>query len=112
HPEIKATGHVRQISPEADPITRNYEVKVGLTDPPPGMFLGATLVGRVILKADSLIEIPASALTMIEDKPGVWVIDPKDLRVQRRKIAVARYAPDSVIVTNGLEPGERVVTAG
>lgn len=112
HPEIKATGKVRQISPEADPVTRNYEVKVGLTDPPSGMFLGATVVGRVRLKADSLIEIPSSALTMIENKPAVWVVNAKDQRVQRRQIAIARYAPDSVIVTGGLESGERVVTAG
>lgn len=112
HPEVKATGKVRQISPDADPVTRNYEVKVGLTDPPSGMFLGATIVGRVVLKADSLIEIPSSALTMIDDKPAVWVIDVKDRHVHRRKIAVARYAPDSVIVTNGLESGDRVVTAG
>jgi RND family efflux transporter MFP subunit len=112
HPDIKATGHVREISPEADPVTRNYQVKVGLNDPPPGMFLGATLVGKVILKSDSLIEIPSSALTMVDDKPAVWVVNAKDQRVQRRKIAVARYAPDSVIVTDGLESGERVVTAG
>jgi RND family efflux transporter MFP subunit len=112
HPDIKATGHVREISPEADPVTRNYQVKVGLNDPPPGMFLGATLVGKVILKSDSLIEIPSSALTMVDDKPAVWVVNAKDQRVQRRKIAVARYAPDSVIATDGLESGERVVTAG
>jgi hypothetical protein len=37
HPDIKATGQVREISPEADPVTRNYQVKVGLNDPPPGM---------------------------------------------------------------------------
>src|SRR5215468_1013602 len=30
HPDIKSTGKVRQISPEADPVTRNYQVKVGL----------------------------------------------------------------------------------
>jgi RND family efflux transporter MFP subunit len=112
HPEIKASGKVREISPQADPVTRNYEVKVGLTNPPSGMFLGATVVGRVILKTNSLIEIPASALTMIDDKPAVWVVDPKDQRVHRRKITVARYTPDSVIVTDGLVSGERVVTAG
>jgi multidrug efflux pump subunit AcrA (membrane-fusion protein) len=76
------------------------------------MFLEATVVGRVILKADSLIEVPSSALTMIEDKPAVWVVDGKDQRVQRRRIAVARYAPDSVIVTDGLRSGDTVVTAG
>jgi RND family efflux transporter MFP subunit len=112
HPEIKATGQVRQISPEADPVTRNYQVKVGLTDPPAGIFLGATVVGRVRLKTDSLIEIPSSALTMMEDKPAVWVVDAKDQSVHRRGIAIARHAPDSVIVTDGLNSGDRVVTAG
>lgn len=112
NPEIKATGKVREISPQADPVTRNYQVKVELADPPSGMLLGATLVGRVRLKADSLIEIPSSALTMIEDKPAVWVVDAKDQRVQRRKIAIGRHAPESVIVTEGLDSGDRVVTAG
>lgn len=112
HPEIRVTGKVRQISPEADPVTRNYEVKVELIDSPPGMLLGATVVGRVRLKADSLIEVPSSALTMIDDKPAVWVVDEKNQDVQRRKISIARYTPDSVVVTEGLESGERVVTAG
>jgi RND family efflux transporter MFP subunit len=112
HPEIKADGKVREISPQADPVTRNYQVKVELTDPPAGMFLGATILGRLKLKADSVIEIPSSSLTMIEDKPAVWVVDAKDQRVHRRQITIARHAPDSVIVTDGLEAGERVVTAG
>jgi RND family efflux transporter MFP subunit len=112
HPEIKADGKVREISPQADPVTRNYQVKVELADPPVGMFLGATVLGRLKLKAQSLIEVPSSSLTIMENKPAVWVVDPKDERVHRREIAIARYAPDSVIVTHGLESGERVVTAG
>ena len=112
HPEIKADGKVREISPQADPVTRNYQVKVELADPPAGMFLGATILGRLKLKAESVIEVPSSALTMIEDKPAVWVADGKDQRVHRREIVIARHAPDSVIVTGGLESGERVVTAG
>ena len=112
HPEIKANGKVREISPQADPVTRNYQVKVELLDPPAGMFLGATVLGRLKLKAESLIEVPSSSLTMIEDKPAVWVVDAKDQRVHRRAITIARHAPDSVIVTDGLNSGERVVTAG
>ena len=49
---------------------------------------------------------------MIEDKPAVWVVDAKDQRVHRRGIDISRHAPDSVIVTDGLNSGERVVTAG
>ena len=112
HPEIKAEGKVREISPQADPVTRNYQVKVEIADPPSGMFLGATVVGRLKLPAESVIEIPASALTMIENKPAVWVVDAKDQRVHRREIAVTRDTPDSVIVTDGLASGERVATAG
>ena len=103
HPDTKVDGKLREISPQADPVTRNYQVKVELADPPAGMFLGATILGRLKLKAESLIEVPSSALTMIEDKPAVWVVDAKDQRVHRREIAVARHAPDSVIVTDGLE---------
>lgn len=112
HPEIKADGKVREISPEADPVTRNYQVKVELANPPSGMFLGATILGRLKLKAESLIEIPSSALTMMEEKPAVWVVDAKDGRVHRRAITIARHTPDSIIVTEGLNSGERVVTAG
>jgi RND family efflux transporter MFP subunit len=112
HPETKVDGKIREISPQADPVTRNYQVKVELTDPPAGMFLGATVLGRLKPKGESLIEIPSTALTMIEDKPAVWVVDAKDQRVHRREIVIARHAPDSVIVTGGLNSGERVVTAG
>ena len=87
-------------------ITRGY------ADPPAGMFLGATIVGRLKLPAESVIEVPASALTMIENKPAVWVVDPKDQRVHRREITITRHAADSVIVTDGLNSGDRVVTAG
>ena len=103
HPEIKVDGKLREISPQADPVTRNYQVKVELADPPAEMLLGATVLGRLKLKGESLIEIPSSALTMIQDKPAVWVVDAKDQRVHRREIVIARYAPDSVIVTGGLE---------
>jgi RND family efflux transporter MFP subunit len=112
NPAVKVEGKVREISPEADPVTRNYQVKVELTDAPPGMFLGATILGRLKLKPESLIEIPSSALTMTEKKPAVWVVDPKDRNVHRREITIARHAADSVIVTDGLDAGERVVTAG
>ncbi len=112
HPETRAGGKIREISPQADPVTRNYQVKVELVDPPAGMFLGATVLGRLKLKAEPLIEIPSSALTMIERQHAVWVVDGRNQHVHRRLITISRYAPDSVIVSQGLSSGERVVTAG
>ena len=39
-PTVTAIGRVREVSPQADPVTRTFEVKVGLTDPPAAMRLG------------------------------------------------------------------------
>ena len=48
---MKATGRVREVSPQADPVTRTFEVKVGLTDAPEAMRLGSTVVGPMLLDA-------------------------------------------------------------
>lgn len=112
NPAISTVGRVREIAPQADPITRNYEVKVELDDPPAGMFLGATVIGRVSREPVSLVEIPSTALTTLLDKPAVWVLEADRRSVRRREIAIDRYTPRSVLVREGLQPGERVVTAG
>ena len=46
-PSVTATGRVREVSPQADPVTRTFQVKVGLTDPPEAMRLGATVNGTL-----------------------------------------------------------------
>ena len=45
-PTVTAEGRIREVAAQADPVTRTFEVKVGLTDPPPAMRLGATVTGR------------------------------------------------------------------
>ena len=50
-PGVTATGRVREISPQADPITGTFEVRVGLIDPPADMRLGSIVAGRVKLDA-------------------------------------------------------------
>src|SRR5262245_56601094 len=39
-PLVTARGRVREVAPQANPVTRTFEVKVGLTDPPAAMRLG------------------------------------------------------------------------
>ena len=39
-PAVRATGRVREVSPQADPVTGTFTVRVGL-DEPPGMRLGS-----------------------------------------------------------------------
>jgi RND family efflux transporter MFP subunit len=109
---VTTIGRVREVAPQADPITRTFEVKVGLTDPPAAMRLGSTVNGTLHLDADDVISIPASALTELNSHPAVWVVDPKNQTVSARNIELLRFDPGTVVVAHGLDTGDIVVTAG
>jgi membrane fusion protein, multidrug efflux system len=111
-PNVKAVGRVREVAPQADPNTRTFQVKVGIIDPPEAMRLGSTVTGRIKLAAPLGVEIPASALTEANGNPAVWVVNPQTQTVLLRNVAVLRYTPASVVVSQGLQEGEIVVTAG
>ena len=111
-PKVTTTGRVREVAPQADPVTRTFAVKVGLNNPPPAMLLGATVTGRMQGDSVPVIEIPATALTKANSQPAVWIVDPANRTVSIRNIDVLRYDPARVAVSGGLTTGDVVVTAG
>src|SRR5262245_45686581 len=111
-PAVTALGRVREIAPQASPVTRTFEIKVGLTAPPEAMRLGATVTGRMEVESVPIIEIPATALTKFNRQPAVWIVDPSTLMVAIRNVDILRFDPASVAVSGGLDTGEVVVTAG
>jgi RND family efflux transporter MFP subunit len=112
NPSVTAKGRVREVSPQADPVTRTFAVKVGLTDPPAAMRLGATVTGRMEMDAVPIIEVPASALTNANQQPAVWIVDPAARTVSLRNVDILRFDQASVTVSRGLDTGDVVVTAG
>jgi len=111
-PAVTATGLVREISPQADPVTGTFTVRVGLENPPAGMLFGSIVNGRVTVEGDPLIVVPSSALATSGGGPALWVVDPANSTVALRPIRIARHEPDTVIVAEGLAPGDTIVTAG
>ena len=111
NPQIEVAGKVRYISPQADPATRTYTVRISLPDAPPQMRLGANVVGTVTLDQGQSVTIPGSALFQKDGKPAVWLVE-KNNTVQLKPITVQRYQDDSVVVGDGLAQGDVVVTAG
>jgi RND family efflux transporter MFP subunit len=105
-PSVTTIGRVREVAPQADPVTRTFQVKVGLTDP------GSTVNGIVGLESEKVIAIPASALTELNRQPAVWIVDPSKLTVSLRNIELLRFDPGTVVVAHGLDSGDIVVTAG
>lgn len=111
-PGVVATGRVREVAAQADPVTRTFEVKVGLSNPPETMRLGATVTGSVKLASEPVIAIPASALTELNRQPAVWIVDPKNLTVSMKNVELLRHDPGTVVIAQGLQTGDIVVTAG
>lgn len=111
-PAVTTRGSVRQVDPQADPITRTFRVRVTVNDPPPAMRLGATVSGRVEVDHGHGISLPASALTSRDKTPAVWVVDPDSLTVALKPVEVLRFDPGTVVLSGGLDGGEIVVTAG
>lgn len=111
-PTIRTVGRVRELAPQADSVTRSYRAKIALANVPAAMRLGATVIGQANMVAPHGIELPGTALTMMDNKPAVWVVDPQSDEVSLRSIQVERQDSPDILVTNGLKGGERVVTAG
>jgi membrane fusion protein, multidrug efflux system len=74
----------------------------------PGLFV------NVVVKLSSqpgAVLVPSQALQMSQEGQIVFVVKP-DLSVEVRRVEVGRPIDGDVIVTQGLKPGERVVTDG
>jgi RND family efflux transporter MFP subunit len=111
-PAVTTVGRVREVAPQADPTTRTFKVRVGLADPPGAMRLGSTVTGTVHIGGAAGMAIPASALTAASGQPAVWVLDPQTWTVALRNVDIARHELDRVLISQGLDIGEMVVTAG
>ncbi|MEH3542504.1 efflux RND transporter periplasmic adaptor subunit [Klebsiella variicola] len=110
-PSVQASAAVRDISPQADPQTRTWRIRATLQNPPLAMALGASVTVTLPATGPHGYALPASALSRVDDKPAVYVINPQS-QAQLRVVVPAYYTATSVIISGGLEPGDRVITAG
>jgi RND family efflux transporter MFP subunit len=112
-PEKAISATVREIAPESDAVTRSRRVKIALDNPPDAFRIGATIFARLTAETSAAIRIPDSAVLRDGNKKQVFVVDPKSLKVALRDIEAAPDRdPGRFIVRAGLNPGERIVTAG
>jgi RND family efflux transporter MFP subunit len=111
-PTIKTNGRVREIAPAVDPLTGTVKIKVGIENPPAAMQLGAAVAG--IGKGDSqkVVRLPWTAFFTQDDKPAVWVVDPVSNAVAIRLVTVDQYLTNTLLISEGLEHDDIVVTAG
>ncbi len=110
-------GHVREISPAADPASRTYAARVAFDTQHSLVALGMT--ARVRLnsgakaeaKQSSVFRVPLTAIFQQGDKAAVWVVA-ADRSVSLRPVVLAAYRDDGALISSGIAAGERIVSAG
>lgn len=107
-------GRVREISGSADPVTRTFTVKLAL-DAGEKVPLGATV--NVLAKSlqgsqAAVIKVPTSALRQEGQNTAVWVLNEAQMTVVSQAVKVGTADGNEVVIAAGLQPGQRIVTAG
>ena len=111
-PSVLTQGRVREIAPSVDDKSGAVRVKVELDHVPARMSLGAAVIGSGSFKPQRGIVLPRGALYRWNDEPAVWIYDPASRTVAPRVVTLTRYDGDRLVLSGGVVPGERVVTAG
>lgn len=112
-PDRSFMAKVREVSPAADAQSRTYRIKLGLDADAASLPLGMT--AEVALSAEapvSGVELPATALFHQGERTAVWVVRKTDSKLELRAVTVLRYGERTVLVGDGLQAGEMVVTQG
>ncbi|UVM55767.1 efflux RND transporter periplasmic adaptor subunit [Pseudomonas sp. B21-012] len=111
-PDINTTATLRELEPQADATTRTRRARLTLVDTPNAFRLGTAISVTLTSAVSPRTELPASALLESDGKTRVWVVDPQQKTVATRDVKLLERTPGSVVLTSGVQPGERVVTAG
>ena len=113
-PRIHANGKIREIAPQADPVTRSRRVRITLDDPPDTFRLGSTITTTLAAGDGAALRLPSSAVLAKDGKTFVWLVQSEGIvhRVTLREVQTADDNDGGVRITSGLASGARVVTAG
>ncbi|MEO6685589.1 MAG: efflux RND transporter periplasmic adaptor subunit, partial [Dyadobacter sp.] len=106
-------GKIVIINPQADPATKTYSVKVQLKNPGgkllPGMITQTKISTGVSVDA---LTIPATAVIRdADDITYVYVADANQ-KVIRKRITASGVQGNDVIISEGLQEGDKVVVTG
>jgi membrane fusion protein, multidrug efflux system len=110
-PAMQVGGQIREIAPQADPITRTRRVRIALNDLPSGFRLGTTVTAQLASDQRPILRVPESAVLSKNGENFVWVVDLPESTVSLRQVDVSGD-DGGIQLTAGLQAGTRIVTAG
>lgn len=111
-PQINTTATLREIEPQAERTTRTRRARLTLAETPDAFRLGTAISVSLRSAIASRTELPINALQEVDGKAQVWIIDRQNQTVNTRAVNVVSRSSDSFVLSNGVKPGEWVVSAG
>ncbi|MCC5874939.1 MAG: efflux RND transporter periplasmic adaptor subunit [Candidatus Sumerlaeia bacterium] len=118
-PDREFQAEVKEIGTSSSPSTQSYPVTVIMPNPPdleilPGMTVSVEIQATLPEESPFIgVLVPLSAL--ISDEGGgsaIWIYDEETGTVLRRPVGVGTLRPEGILITDGLEQGDLIVTAG
>jgi len=112
--EQLSKGLTFTVASQLDPTinTTARRARLTLASTPAAFHLGTAISVTLSSEVSPRSELPLSALLERDGKTQVWVIDTQQKTVATRDVALIGRTADSIVLTSGVQPGERVVTAG
>jgi RND family efflux transporter MFP subunit len=107
-------ARLRQLSDAADPTSRTFEARYVLEGEAASAPLGSTVTITLVTEQTSgnqSVLIPVGAVYDRGSGPGVWVVDDKS-EVKFRPVQIASIGQEEVVVSRGVQAGEKVVAFG
>ncbi len=96
-------GSIREITPEGDPVTRSYRVRISLSDDVP-FFIGMTAESNILVsQRDNALLVPNSSVL----DNAVWLV--KDGKAFRQPVKTGVKNADKTEITEGLTGKEAVI---
>jgi len=110
-PGVKVACILREISPIADPVSRTYDAKFTLIDPPVDLAIGMSANVVIERREDQGLSIPMGAISQVGSTPIVWRVRDQG-QVESVSVEILKYGSQSATVRGDLQPGDLIVSAG
>src|SRR5262249_27083059 len=102
----------RELSPQADAMTRTYAGRFTIERADDAVALGMTATVRLERGSQAkIVKLPLAAVLNRGTRPAVYVVPPPR-PLALRDVQVSAFTEDSALVAAGLREGEMVVTLG
>jgi len=109
-------ARLRELSNAADPASRTFAARYVLEGEAASTPIGSTVTIDIELltkqtSGSKCVQLPVGAIHDRGSGPGVWIVDDKS-EVKFRSVTIASIGQEQVVLSSGVQAGEKVVALG